>query len=63
MDATTLRGLGVVEIAGAEVFGGEISPLVVALVVSTYTIVVGGLVANWADFKDGVFQGYNDATH
>lgn len=62
MDATTLQGLGVVEIGGAEVFGGT-DPIVVGIVVATYTIVVGGIVTHWAEFKDGIFAGFNDATH
>ncbi len=63
MDATTLQGLGLVEIGGAEVFGGEANPIIVGIVVATYSILVGGIVANWSDFKDGIFAGYNEATH
>ncbi len=61
MDATTLQRLGVAEIGGGEVFGGN--PIWVGIAISSYTILVGGIVANWSDFKDGIFAGYNDATH
>ncbi len=64
MDGTTLQSLGVVEIGGGEVFGGDlVNPIVIGIAISSYTILVGGIVANWSDFKNGIFAGYNDATH
>ncbi len=63
MDAIILKDLGVVEIGGAEVFGGATNPIIVGIVISTYTMIVGGIVANWSDLKDGIFAGYNEATH
>ncbi len=51
--------LGLVEIDGAAVLGGEmIPPVLVGIIVATYTIVVGAVVTGWSDFKDGIYQGY-----
>ncbi len=56
MDQLDLSRLGLQEVDGASVFGGEtIAPLGVALIVCA----VGYLVANWPDFKRGVADGYN----
>ncbi len=64
MDMLAMQDLGLVEIGGETVFGGEmINPIVIGIAISTYTMLVGGIVANWADFKDGIFAGYNAATH
>ncbi len=64
MDPVMLERFGVVELRGADVFGGEmIGPLAGYLVKVIVPIVVASVVANWADFKDGLFEGYNEATH
>jgi len=64
MNTYDVARLGLVEIDGADVLGGEtIAPLVAALLVASFTIVVGSVVANWSDFKDGIFEGFNSATH
>jgi len=63
MDTTMLQRLGVVEIDGADVVGGEFSPLWLKIGTVVFTAVIGSVAANWADFKDGMFEGYNDATH
>ncbi len=56
MDGLDLNKLGLQEVDGAGVYGGEtIAPLGVALIVCA----VGYLVANWSDFKRGVADGYN----
>ncbi len=65
MDSTMLRQIGVIELAGADVFGGDGIPL--AGLGKLGWLAVGALVvavvANWEDFKDGCFEGYNEATH
>ncbi len=64
MDLVMLERLGVVEIPGADVFGGDIiSPPIIWLFKVAVPIVMTSVAANWADFKDGLFEGYNAATH
>lgn len=63
MDKIQLQRLGVEEIAGGDVFGGEIAPWLIRLGIIVASTTIGSVAANWADFKDGLFEGYNDATH
>jgi len=55
MTQVDLGMLGLQEIQGGDVYGGEqLPPLVVALIVAG----VGYLAANWSDFKCGLVDGY-----
>ncbi len=65
MDTEYLRGLEVVEIDGAEVFAGETIPVSLLFKVVSFVAAAAttAIIANWSDFKDGVFDGYNGATH
>ncbi len=64
MDTCMLTAAGLVPISGGEIFGGEtLPPLGAAMIVTTYSAVLTAVVANWDAFKDGLFEGYNSATH
>lgn len=66
MDALRLRQMGVAELGGADVFGGA-DPISFAGLAKLGWLAVGAVivavVADWEGFKDGCFQGYNEATH
>ena len=52
-----LSSLGVEAIAGDDVCGGVLSPLIVAIVAGA----VAAAIANWKDIKAGFADGWNDA--
>ncbi len=64
METCMLTAAGLEPISGGEIFGGEtFTPLVVGLMVATYSATLTAVIANWDSFKDGLFDGYNSATH
>ena len=63
---TSLQAYGVVEIGGADVFGGEFLPIGPGLWKVAGALagaLLTAIIVQWDDFKDGVFAGYNAATH
>ncbi len=58
MNNLDISALGLREIDGADVLGGEMAALP-ALATALIVCATGYLIANWSDFKAGFSDGYN----
>lgn len=60
MEQLDLGGLGLQQIAGGDVFGGEAEAGVPKTLAALIVCAAGYLVANWPDMKQGFADGFNN---